>query len=96
MTGGHKSVESLSVNFFNKLCLMKFIGWENILYLVWVSLSNCMFVLSYYNGIEKDSCFPNPCQHGGDCSVSGSSFDCSCAVGWKGERCEGAKLWQLT
>ena len=54
-TGGHKSVESLSVNFFNKLCLMKFIGWENILYLVWVSLSNCMFVLSYYNGIEKDS-----------------------------------------
>lgn len=38
---------------------------------------------------ERNPCLPNPCHNEGQCTVSGSSFDCSCSIGWKGERCEG-------
>ena len=35
-----------------------------------------------------DFCGVNPCNNGGSCSPSGSSFICSCLSGIKGERCE--------
>lgn len=44
----------------------------------------------YYNRhLGRSPCQPNPCQYEGECSVSGTSFDCSCPAGRKGERCEG-------
>jgi hypothetical protein len=39
-------------------------------------------------GGAGDGCDPNPCQNGGDCTVSGNSFTCDCADGWEGETCE--------
>ena len=30
----------------------------------------------------------NPCQHGGTCVKFGASFECQCAPGWAGDRCE--------
>lgn len=38
---------------------------------------------------ERNPCLPNPCQNDGQCTVSGKGFECSCSIGWKGERCEG-------
>lgn len=38
---------------------------------------------------ERNPCLPNPCHNDGQCTVSGTSFECSCPIGWKGERCEG-------
>ncbi|XP_062575528.1 uncharacterized protein LOC134237456 [Saccostrea cucullata] len=33
-------------------------------------------------------CSPNPCQNSGTCSVSGSSYTCTCSSGWSGTNCE--------
>ncbi len=46
-------------------------------------------MLSSHGDSERNPCLPNPCHNDGQCTVSGSSFDCSCTIGWKGERCEG-------
>ena len=38
-------------------------------------------------------CSPNPCQNGGTCTVTGSTFECACVSGFTGNTCnEGNKL----
>ena len=56
-----------------------------------VVLVSAQFSLAFssHDDSERNPCLPNPCQNEGQCAVSGSSFDCSCSIGWKGERCEG-------
>ncbi|XP_033106905.1 IgGFc-binding protein-like [Anneissia japonica] len=41
------------------------------------------------NGLEcqSDPCFVNPCQNGGTCTSTGSSFVCTCPAGVTGETC---------
>lgn len=44
-----------------------------------------------YGGPDCSSvaaCAPNPCLNGGVCSGRVSGFQCTCAPGWAGERCE--------
>lgn len=33
-------------------------------------------------------CEPNPCLHGGECRDRFNAFECSCADGWAGKRCD--------
>lgn len=40
----------------------------------------------YY--MEDDPCLSNPCEHGGDCLVSGDTFTCSCPAPFSGNRCQ--------
>uniref|UniRef100_A0A452QTS8 Factor VII-activating protease n=1 Tax=Ursus americanus TaxID=9643 RepID=A0A452QTS8_URSAM len=40
----------------------------------------------YYT--EDDPCLSNPCEHGGDCLVSGDNFTCSCPAPFSGNRCQ--------
>lgn len=35
-----------------------------------------------------DPCLSNPCEHGGDCLVSGDTFTCSCPAPFSGNRCQ--------
>ncbi|BFZ06336.1 hypothetical protein BsWGS_09375 [Bradybaena similaris] len=35
----------------------------------------------------RDRCTPNPCEHGGTCEQSWSTFNCICAMGYQGELC---------
>lgn len=51
--------------------------------------SEVSLMFSSHGDSERNPCLPNPCHNDGQCTVSGSSFDCSCTIGWKGERCEG-------
>ena len=37
--------------------------------------------------IFLDKCTPNPCQNGGLCSKSGSSYICNCRHGYSGPVC---------
>ena len=37
------------------------------------------------------SCNPTPCQNGGTCAVSGTSYTCSCTSGYGGTNCENGK-----
>ena len=38
-------------------------------------------------------CSPNPCQNGGTCTVTGSTFECACVSGFTGNTCnQGNKL----
>ena len=34
-------------------------------------------------------CSPNPCQNGGTCTVTGSTFECACVSGFTGNTCNG-------
>ena len=56
-----------------------------------VLLVSAQFSLMFpsHGDSERNPCLPNPCHNDAQCTVSGSSFDCSCSIGWKGERCEG-------
>ncbi|KAG8517412.1 Hyaluronan-binding protein 2 [Galemys pyrenaicus] len=40
----------------------------------------------YYE--DDDPCQSNPCEHGGDCLVSGDTFTCSCPAPFYGSRCQ--------
>jgi EGF-like domain len=40
------------------------------------------------NGTCVDPCSPNPCENGGTCAASGSSFTCTCTGGFTGTNCE--------
>ncbi|XP_061190290.1 uncharacterized protein LOC133198173 [Saccostrea echinata] len=33
-------------------------------------------------------CFPNPCKNRGHCEVDGTSYNCTCLEGFKGDKCE--------
>ena len=46
--------------------------------------------------LEKDSCHPNPCHHGGVCEIDGDDYTCSCTSGWTGLTCEGTKQTSST
>jgi hypothetical protein len=37
--------------------------------------------------VTADPCASSPCQNGGQCSVSGTSFTCTCASGYEGSTC---------
>lgn len=54
-----------------------------------VLLSEFPLAFASRNDTERNPCFPNPCHNDGQCAVSGANFECSCASGWKGEKCEG-------
>lgn len=55
-------------------------------------MSVCHFLLC--TAIERDSCHPNPCHHGGVCEIEGDDFLCSCISGWTGMTCEGKGYWR--
>ena len=38
---------------------------------------------------EKDLCVPDPCKNEGRCDAHGLRVACYCALGYKGEHCEG-------
>ena len=38
-------------------------------------------------GAADGPCDPNPCDNGGDCTVSGTTFSCDCAPGYRGDTC---------
>ncbi|XP_029788461.1 hyaluronan-binding protein 2 [Suricata suricatta] len=40
----------------------------------------------YYT--EEDPCLSNPCEHDGECLVSGDTFTCSCPAPFSGHRCQ--------
>ncbi len=39
------------------------------------------------SGVEG-GCEPNPCQHGGTCQASGTTYECDCQNGYSGVNCE--------
>ena len=43
-------------------------------------------------GCTTDLCSPSPCQNGGACRVSGSTFECQCPLGFAGDVCETGKV----
>ena len=57
-------------------------------------MSVCHFF--FFTAIERDSCHPNPCHHGGVCEIEGDDHDflCSCISGWTGLTCEGKGYWR--
>jgi len=54
-----------------------------------------MNVFSHVDVSEKDLCVPNPCKNEGHCEPLGFSFQCHCAVGFKGTHCEGKQLFKV-
>ena len=46
---------------------------------------------------EKALCYPNPCKNGATCiDRDDAQFECSCALGFKGDLCEGRwVLWKF-
>lgn len=61
------------------------------------SLFNSYYSPNYrHNHVGRNPCQPNPCEYDGQCIASGTSYDCSCPPGRKGERCEGITIIQLT
>ena len=42
---------------------------------------------------QPDSCSSNPCQNGGRCEPSGSTFTCTCFNGFHGSVCQYSKFW---
>ena len=40
-------------------------------------------------GGAADPCKNNPCRNGGQCVVTGDSFQCNCPSDWTGPTCEG-------
>lgn len=57
----------------------------------WASwgLSHLLFIanVDFYPCVI-DPCLSNPCEHGGDCLVSGDTFTCSCPSPFSGKRCQ--------
>jgi hypothetical protein len=43
---------------------------------------------SCVSGTCDDLCSPNPCQNGGTCAVTNSSYTCTCTGGYTGTNCE--------
>ena len=43
-------------------------------------------------GCTTDLCSPSPCQNGGECLVSGSTFECRCPLGFAGNVCETGEM----
>ncbi|CDW52690.1 neurogenic locus notch protein 2 [Trichuris trichiura] len=45
-------------------------------------------MVNVLRGTHSDNaCQSNPCQNGGNCSVTFNDFSCQCAYGWLGKRC---------
>nr|XP_006816082.1 PREDICTED: protocadherin Fat 1-like [Saccoglossus kowalevskii] len=36
---------------------------------------------------DQDPCEPNPCQHDGECSITGDGYKCKCSSDWQGSTC---------
>lgn len=51
---------------------------------------NSIWIMFYCvsSKLGSNPCMPNPCQNNGICTVSGTSFVCSCLSGFSGQRCE--------
>lgn len=39
--------------------------------------------------LEEAKCGNNPCQNGGSCTELDAEFQCSCAPGYRGKKCQG-------
>ena len=46
--------------------------------------------------LAKNPCYPNPCSNDGHCNIVDEHFECHCAVGFKGEKCQGKLKILLT
>lgn len=46
-----------------------------------------------YFFLDKDLCVPNPCKNEGHCEALGFSFQCHCALGFKGNNCAGKLIF---
>ena len=43
--------------------------------------------------LEKDKCYPFPCENDGDCIDHGTHYECKCSRRFKGIHCEGRSIW---
>lgn len=50
---------------------------------------------SYFSHSVVSPCSSNPCQNGGTCRISGSTFSCSCPYGHGGTTCSGQNTTYL-
>ena len=45
--------------------------------------------ISSFHYLDTDPCYPNPCQHNGNCLNDGrNAFKCNCTQGFKGYKCD--------
>ena len=58
--------------------------------LIYVCTHVCMeSLLCMYITIERELCFPNPCEHDGSCSITEDGYVCNCdGTGYTGEKCD--------
>ena len=60
--------------------------------------SNCVPRVCFIETDNNSVCKPNPCKNGGTCEgyayyndeqINVPSYECSCAPGWRGNKCDG-------
>lgn len=58
--------------------------------LIYYVILNMVFILFLFHLSSPGACDSGPCSNGGTCTDSsdGSSFTCSCPLGWLGETCD--------
>ena len=56
---------------------------------VTLAISYYAITFFYHAIVERELCFPNPCQHNGTCSMTEDTFTCNCdGTGHTGELCD--------
>ncbi len=77
-----------AIGFTSSICVYKALVPETCLfYLPSVNESACMRA-EHCSGVAGDSCSAGPCQSGGTCTVTGSSYSCTCPAGYTGANCQ--------
>ena len=75
------------------LCNKIVITFENMLIVAdfYILISYHLYVEHYlfFPFLDTDPCYPNPCQHNGNCLNDGrNAFKCNCTQGFKGYKCD--------
>ena len=69
-------------------CIFAFIGTQNshcVAFLLW-------FGVTFTTCSDIDECTTSPCQNGATCNNLETGFECDCAYGYEGDRCETGKI----